>query len=397
MPRRVNGSTGRPASWANRLLSTGVVDPATLTPHPQNFRTHPPAQRQALAAVLRDVGWVQQVIVNQRTGHLLDGHLRVALAVERHEPSLPVGYVDLSEDEERLVLATLDPIAALAEADAAQLAALLQDVQSGDVAIQQLLADLATSAGVMPPDAQAPLVDVEPQLDRAEELRAQWGVEVGQLWALGRHRVLCGDCTDTAQVAQLMQRERAALCLTDPPYGIGEAYAGYADTREALQTLIAPFLSLASQVADVVLVFTGTTHVHFYPSPTWTLAWACPAGTGVGPWGFCCWQPVLAYGPDPYLAAGQGSRPDFLSQQEGAANDLGHPCAKPLGVWRWFLERGSVSVGDRIYDPFLGAGTTLIACEQLGRRCYGVEIAPGYVAVTLQRWADLTGERPERV
>jgi len=72
-----------------------------------------------------------------------------------------------------------------------------------------------------------------------------------------------------------------------------------------------------------------------------------------------------------------------------------HPTSKPVGVWSWFVERGSIHVGGLVFDPFLGSGTTLIACEKLGRRCYGMEIEPRYCDVTIQRWENYTGKKAE--
>lgn len=112
-------------------------------------------------------------------------------------------------------------------------------------------------------------------------------------------------------------------------------------------------------------------------------------------WGFTCWQPILAYGSDPYLAAGMGSRPDGIGKTESADNSLGHPCPKPVGVWSWFLERGSINKGDSIYDPFGGSGTTLIACERTNRKARLIEIEPKYVNVILSRWEAETGKQAQ--
>ena len=102
-------------SWRNRITGSGIIKVSEAKPHALNFRLHPAAQSQALAASLDNVGWVQQVVINTTTGNLLDGHLRVDLARQRGEVELPCLFVELSEDEERLVLASLDPIAAMAD------------------------------------------------------------------------------------------------------------------------------------------------------------------------------------------------------------------------------------------------------------------------------------------
>jgi len=125
-------------SWKNRIVGSRDVPVEELKANPRNWRKHPDTQRAALAAVLGEVGLVQQVVMNQRTGHLIDGHLRLELALQSGEKVLPVIVVDLDEDEERLVLATLDPLGAMAEADGKALQALLADVSAPDASLEAL-------------------------------------------------------------------------------------------------------------------------------------------------------------------------------------------------------------------------------------------------------------------
>lgn len=142
--------------WANRIVDSGTADPAALIANDRNWRMHPPEQRRALGEVLDRVGWVQSVVVNRTTGRLVDGHLRVELARERGEAQVPVVYVELDEDEEALILATLDPIAGMARADADILAALMaavsvpEDLSAvlGDImAAEALMASLPGGSG----------------------------------------------------------------------------------------------------------------------------------------------------------------------------------------------------------------------------------------------------------
>lgn len=132
--------------WRNRILGTGEEDPTQLLANPRNWRRHPVPQRKALRGSLSTVGWVQQVMVNQRTGFVVDGHARIEEAITNGEPTVPVLYVDLSEDEEALVLATLDPIGALAESDTKALAELLAEISTSDKGLQDLLTSLAASS-----------------------------------------------------------------------------------------------------------------------------------------------------------------------------------------------------------------------------------------------------------
>src|SRR5215471_3222541 len=126
--------------WRNRIVCMAEVDPRTLEPHFLNWRKHTPKQHEALTGALGEVGWVRRILVNQRTGRLLDGHLRLALALKHKEPLVPVMYVDLDEAEERLVLATLDPITAMATSNTDMYLELLQDVTIDSAALQDLTA-----------------------------------------------------------------------------------------------------------------------------------------------------------------------------------------------------------------------------------------------------------------
>ena len=139
--------------WRNRIIGQGEEVPDQLLANPKNWRIHPKEQQEALGGVMERVGWVQQVVVNKRTGFVVDGHLRVSMAISRSEPMVPVVYVDLSEEEEALILATIDPLAALAKTDNDQLRDLVTDIGVNDQ-IRDLLAALRLPVDVadVPPD-----------------------------------------------------------------------------------------------------------------------------------------------------------------------------------------------------------------------------------------------------
>jgi hypothetical protein len=133
------------APWRSRIVDHADVSPAELLDNPRNWRQHPKAQADALADALDSVGFVTSVIVNRTSGRLVDGHLRVKLARERGEPTVPVDYVELTDDEESLVLATLDPLAAMAETNAAALSSLLDGMTHRMGALGALLSGLSSS------------------------------------------------------------------------------------------------------------------------------------------------------------------------------------------------------------------------------------------------------------
>jgi ParB-like chromosome segregation protein Spo0J len=134
--------------YTNRIIGHGTANLDEILFNPGNWRIHPKAQQEALAGVLSEVGWVQSVIINQRTGRLVDGHLRCQVAARNGDKTIPVVYVDLDEAEEALVLASIDPLAAMAATDKAKLDDLLKQVQSDDERVQQMLADMAEREGL---------------------------------------------------------------------------------------------------------------------------------------------------------------------------------------------------------------------------------------------------------
>jgi len=130
--------------WRNRIVGSGEEPPDQLLANPRNWRVHGGPQRDALRGSLAEVGWVQQIMVNRRTGFVVDGHARVEEALSAHEPTVPVLYVDLSDEEERLILATLDPIGAMAGRNEERLGELLAELTVKSPGLQALLDSLGT-------------------------------------------------------------------------------------------------------------------------------------------------------------------------------------------------------------------------------------------------------------
>jgi len=413
---RPGTATERRAAWRNRIVGSGEVEPAGLIAHPANWRRHPLGQRTALGAALDAVGWVGQVLVNRQTGRLVDGHLRVELALARGEPTVPVLYVELFEAEERLVLATLDPLAAMAEAERDALAALLDGLEPADTALAALLDDLAREAGL---DLTHPgLVDPEevPGLPDAPT------VEVGDLYRLGDHRLLCGDSTRVEEVARLMAGEAAACLWTDPPYGVG--YEG--KTRQRLRLRNDDPARSDEVIREAFRAAPLASAAPFYvaaPAGPRSAAFAAAiAATGWRLHQELVWvkgtivlghsdyhyghEPILyGYGPGPGRPGrgahagtrwyGDNAQSSVLEYPKPAANRA-HPTAKPVALVAHCL-RNSTRPGDLVYEPFAGSGSTLIAAEQLGRRCAALELDPRYAQLTIERWEAYTGRRAERV
>ena len=440
-------ATAEAAGWRNRITGSGEEAPDQLLANPANWRIHPKAQQDALAGALDAVGWVQQVLVNRRTGFVVDGHARVALALSRGEPTVPVLYVDLDPGEEALVLATLDPIGAMAGRDDEKLKALLADVTVDDAGLLALLGDLAASepkAGLVDPD-EVPEPPEEPY------------VKPGELWRLGDHRILCGDATNEQDVARLLDGAAPTLLATDPPYGVqldqtwrdgvyngarkrvkgwgvtagaekpymmaevpeddakpkrghhtaghrntsismdtradwSEAFAlvpslqvGYVwyasiHTLEVIQGLLGIGFELAGQIIwDKGLFSVGRSWYHWAHEP-------CVVVRRPG-------VPHLFIGERDQSTIWRAPSPKRIGGGSKETKE-DHPTQKPVLLSEIPI-RNHLRAGEAVYEPFSGSGTTLMAAETLGRRCYAMEIDPKYVQVAIERWQAFTGKTAE--
>src|SRR5262245_21968330 len=192
-------------------------------------------------------------------------------------------------------------------------------------------------------------------------------------WATIYH----GDCREI-----LPHVEPVDLVLTDPPYGVGVNYASYADTQEALESIISDCYKPMRKLAPRLALTPGIKNISLWPRPDWVLCWAISGAGSVGPWGFSCWQPIFVYGPDPYLEQGKGCRPDLLYLNEQSERN-GHPCPKPLKVWKRLLQR--CTLANSVLDPFMGSGTTLRAAKDIGIKSIGIEIEEKYCEIAVKR------------
>jgi hypothetical protein len=143
-----NSVTPPQTGWRNRIVGEGVEHPEQLLANPRNWRIHPKEQQAALTGMLEEVGWVQRVIVNKRTGFVVDGHMRVEVAISAGETEVPVLYVDLTEEEEAKVLATFDPISGMATMDAEKFKELVSEIEFASKDAEKAIASAADSAGV---------------------------------------------------------------------------------------------------------------------------------------------------------------------------------------------------------------------------------------------------------
>ena len=393
-----------------------VVALSALVPWDRNPKRISKGHAKRLLDLWQRLGQFQTIAIGP-AGEVYDGHQRLSVLKAAHGPRFQVQALQADRaltEKEREELTVAAHVGTTGQFDWDELsgwdttdlqtwgfdAELLQDWNTGAAA----LATMLESAQDAPPE------DPGAQIDRAEELREKWQTAPGQMWQLGEHRLICGDCTDAAVVARVMGEDVAMLMVTDPPYGVGydpmfrQEALGAADRR--------------------------TGRVQNDNRSDWRDAWLLFGGDIVYCWAgmlttsdvlrsfelvdFCVhaeivWvKPHIPFGRGHYVARhescwymvrngktaqwnGDGIQTTVWDIALDATVDGGHGTQKPIECMEHPIRNHSAS---NVYDPFLGSGTTLIACERLNRRCRGVEISPAYVAVTLQRWADMTGGEP---
>jgi site-specific DNA-methyltransferase (adenine-specific)/modification methylase len=256
-------------------------------------------------------------------------------------------------------------------------------------------------AALEPEPGQNAGADTEAQMGKAEELREKWNVSTGQMWALGEHRLICGDCTDAATVARLMGGEKSQMMFTDPPYGVerDKGFGGsvgfggqgvpiarrqYADDWDSSRPEKATF-DILLEVAPKSIIFGGNFFADILPRSTHWIVW--DKLNTMPTFGDCelAWTNIDRHSVKKYTVQYNGLI--------GKEKERFHPTQKPVAIMSAILE-DYTSNADLIFEPFSGSGTTIIACQNLNRKCRAIEISLGYVAVALQRFFDHTGIQP---
>jgi DNA modification methylase len=239
--------------------------------------------------------------------------------------------------------------------------------------------------------SEQPTTDAEVQTDRAAEVLEKWGVKPGDLWQIGEHRLICGDCTDAAVVARVMGGEKAGAVVTDSPYGINREGIEN-DDPEGLRALFDGCLRVMPIENGVVINFQSPRlypvwvdairqagHEHqralwFYDETDVTFPWRG--------WIMCSQIAIVSSIGKPEWSKDNYHHDCYIVKTAGKQDDSGgHTTAKPLDIVQDLVAH---TTGD-VYEPFSGSGTTLVACENLRRRCRAIEISPAYVAVALER------------
>ena len=410
-------SSARPGRRSRPFVRDRVVElvrvrAGDLVANPSNWRRHPDGQRSALRGLLREIGYADALLARREGDHLvlIDGHLRRSLDQDQ---VIPVLVLDVSEEEADTLLATLDPLAALATADPDALRSLLERVQTSSQAVRELLDSLAKNSGLRLASLPADPEDIPPLPDSPR-------TSLGDLWVVGQHRLLCGDATSAADMARLVTGQAAEVLWTDPPYGV--EYVGKTkralriagDVAGGISELLAQSFALADHhLAPGARVYlchpAGSLQVAFlsaFVAQGWrlhqTLVWVKDTMV-LGHADYHYRHEPIAYG---YAKGsgrwGRGSQGWYGGSGEDSVLEVprprasrDHPTAKPVDLVVRCLANSS-RPGDVVLDPFAGSGSTLVACELLSRRGLGMELDPRYCDVAVARLEAITGKKAHR-
>ena len=387
----------------------------SLIPYARNARTHSEEQVAQIAGSIREFGFTNPVLIDG-DGGIIAGHGRVMGARKLGMEEVPcIRLAHLSEAQRRAYIIADNKLALNAGWDDEMLALEFQDLQGmgfdleltgfalGD--INELLAELdATPEG-------------ETDADETPPVQAEAITKPGDVWLLGKHRIMCGDSTVAADVALLMNGQKAALMQTDPPYGI--AYVANAKSKgqsvshadienddldgEKLQAFLEAQIRAALPSLNENCAF-----YLWHPMLTQGTFFAAAAAADILIHRQIIWEkPSMVFGRGDYhwqhelcfYGWRRGNRPPFYGPRNqttlwavGRETSKDHPTAKPVDLWNPPIENHT-KPGEIMFEPFSGSGSQIIAAEQTGRRCYAMELSPNYVDVAVRRWQQYTGKQ----
>ena len=393
-------------------------DVASLVPYARNARTHSDAQVAQIAASIREFGWTNPVLIDE-DGGIIARHGRVLAARQLGQTEVPcITLNGLTKVQRRASVLADNKLALNAGWDDEMLSLELADLKAEGFDLALTGFDGADIAGLL--DATDGLTDE----DDVPEVPTKPVTVPGDVWLLGRHRIVCGDSTTVESVDKALNGEKPHLMVTDPPYGVEYDPAwrdGTVDEATGKRTGRDRLGPLSGRAKGQVLNDDRA---------DWREAWALFPGEVAYVWHADSFSPVVAESlvscdfelrnllvwAKNHLAIGRGHyhhqhEPCWYAVKKGGTghwngdrkqttlwsipkpqkSETGHGTQKPIECMKRPIENNS-KPGDHVYEPFSGSGTTIIACEQTGRVCHAIELSPAYVDVAVKRWQSFTGK-----
>jgi len=405
---------------AEVLVTVEQVPIDLLRPDPGNPRWIGQEELDSLERSIRQFGFVAPVLARREDGTVIGGHQRLLAARRLGLVTVPVTYLDLSIEQARLLNLALNKISG--SWDDQLLARMLADLQASEADLslsgfgQDELTNLLRSLDVRDKAERVEDFDLDSALEDASRTARS---KPGDLWALGEHRLLCGDATKPADVELLLTGSKASMAFTDPPYNVslgdhGGQQRGARKRRIANDSMdpIAWETFVRAWGRNLLASVDGAIYVAMSSKemPLVSLVLAEEGGH---------WSDTIIWHKDRFVLGRadyqRAYEPIWFGWREGSSHhwcgdrdqdDVWeiarpsdaplHPTMKPLSLMERAINNSS-KPGDLVLDLFAGSGSTLIACERTGRRCSAVELDPRYADVILARWERFAGESAERI
>lgn len=411
-PARARATVADPAAeW---------VAPSQLVPWKDNPRKNDGTPVAKVAESISRFGFGAPIVARKANNEIIAGHTRWKAAQKLGLDTVPVRFLDIGANEAHALALADNRVGEEASWDDALLAAVLADLKAQDVPLEALGWDDAELAAAM---AEQP-GGLTGDPDEVPEPPAEPKTKRGDLWLLGKHRLLCGDSTNAEDVARVMGGRLADMVWTDPPYGVAlNKVQSVSEAKARRRRMDGQVIENDELNPDELRRFLsaslGLAAEHSKPGACWYVA--APSGDIFGEFAFvlgreglCIWRHTIVWVKDQLVLG----RADYHYRHEsvlfgwkpGAGHHRledrtqdtvweiprpkkspEHPSMKPVELVARALKNSS-SRGDVVLEPFGGSGTTLIAAETTGRECAAVEMSPQYCDVIVARWEKLTGK-----
>lgn len=380
------------------------IDAAKLLPADYNPRKDlkpGDAEYEKLKRSLEQFGYVEPVIWNKTTGRVVGGHQRLKVLMDMGVTEVECVVIEMDEDREKALNIALNKISG--DWDKEKLALLITDLQCADFDVSLTGFDPAELDDLLcvGEDAKDDDFDVDAELQKPALTK------LGDVWTLGRHRLVCGDSTKTETFALLMGERKANLVVTDPPYNVNyEGSAGKIKNDSMENTAFYEFLLAAFKNTEAVMADDAS--IYIFHSDTEGLNFRKAfSDAGFFLSGCCIWKKQsLVLGRSPYQWQHEpvlfgwkkkgkhqwytGRKETTIWEFDKPKKNGDHPTMKPIPLLAYPITNSSMS-NTLVLDPFGGSGSTLIACEQTDRSCYTIELDEKFCDVIVKRYIEQVG------
>lgn len=399
-----------------------IVEIDKLIPNPKNPNKHPREQIELLGRIIKATGWRQPITVSNRSGFIVKGHGRLYAARAAGLTAAPVDYQEYaSEAEEYADLVADNRLAELSNIDNSMLADIFKEIDPAELPAELTGYTEKEMADIVDALAEDVAEEVKDEDTVPEAGEDEPVTHPGDVWILGRHRVMCGDCTNTEQRDKLLDGARPEILLTDPPYcsgGFQESKRGDGSIGSKakhkwagnLPTIANDTLSTRGYQALLKQAINGVPCLVSYIFTDWRMwvyLYDLVEGSGYGVKNMLVWNKKsfgmgIGWRPQHELIMFSVKTKPKFNMRKGYGNVLEckrsgnayHPTQKPVELLEMILDNTEWAAG--VYDPFGGSGTTLVAAEKKGQASYLMELDPLYVDVIVRRYILTTGRQDVR-